>query len=69
MLGMITAVTITAMSTLVHWALFNYQRGGLTQPEDTELICHRGYWDFTGGDSPPARPPTAIRPQPDQPLP
>lgn len=36
------------MSTTVHCALFNYERGGLIIPPDTDLICHRGYWDFTG---------------------
>jgi hypothetical protein len=36
------------MDTYVHCALMNYERGGLTEPVDTGLICGRGHWDLTG---------------------
>jgi hypothetical protein len=39
---------IFAVTTYVHCALLNFERGGLSQPADTDLICHRGHWDFTG---------------------
>lgn len=36
------------MDSWVRCALFNYERGGLTEPQDTDLICDRGHWDLTG---------------------
>lgn len=39
---------ITAMDTKIHCALVNFQDGGLRPVPDSDLVCHRGYWDFTG---------------------